>query len=284
MSPTVDHVPTDAPRFEFGANWRRFARDLTPEGVDAARSALADWLGESLEGKTFLDVGSGSGLSSLAATLLGAQRVHSLDYDPDSVETTAALRNRLAPGSSWTVERGDVLDAEYMSSLGKWDVVYSWGVLHHTGALWAALDAACDRVSPGGRLFIAIYNDQGWMSGVWKMVKRIYNLLPRSLRVPFAVLVMLPAETRTFLGAALRLRPRSYLRLWRGGGDYERGMEYWHDLLDWAGGYPFEVASPEQVFDFCAARGFELRKLATVAGSHGCNQFLVARPAPADGR
>ena len=212
-----------------------------------------------------------------------SERFTLLDYDADSVETATELKQRLAPEANWTVERGDVLDPDYMSSLGTWDVVYSWGVLHHTGDLWAALDAACARVERGGRLFISIYNDQGRTSTLWKGVKRIYNILPRRLRGPYTVLVMLPIEARFMLGCTLRLRSLEYFRSWRSGGGYERGMSRWHDNLDWVGGYPFEVASPERVFEFCAERGFELRKVSTVGGSHGCNQFVFELPARANG-
>jgi 2-polyprenyl-3-methyl-5-hydroxy-6-metoxy-1,4-benzoquinol methylase len=264
-------------RFEFGENWRRFARDLSPHRVRAARDSIISMLGRSsLEGVSFLDAGSGSGLFSLAATRLGASPVHSFDYDPDSVATTKALKERFAPDASWTVDEGSVLDSAQMSSLGRWDIVYSWGVLHHTGNLWLALANACELVKPGGWLFISVYNDQGWLSRLWTHIKRIYNRLPHRLRIPYVVVVTLPMELKALARQTLKLRPHEYLRSWRGD-DPERGMSRWRDLVDWVGGYPFEVATPERVFDFCTERGFELRKLRTVGGSHGCNEFVFER-------
>jgi 2-polyprenyl-6-hydroxyphenyl methylase/3-demethylubiquinone-9 3-methyltransferase len=162
-----------------------------------------------------------------------------------------------------------------MSSLGEYDVVYAWGVLHHTGAMWDALDNTCKRVAPRGMLFVSIYNDQGRKSQRWRMLKRLYNRLPRVLKVPYAVGVMLPRELRMFGAATLRGRPWHYVSRWtqpRG-----RGMSSWHDLIDWVGGYPFEVAKPEHVFTFCRDRSFELVELKTVGG-HGCNQFVFRRP------
>lgn len=229
---------------------------------------------ESFDGLTFLDIGSGSGLFSLAAVRLGSKRVHSLDFDSESVATTARLRSRFGNAANWTVERASVLDKDHMSSLGKWDVVYAWGVLHHTGDLWRAFENACACVTPGGRLFISVYNDQGWPSRVWKRLKRLYNALPKRLRRPYAVLVMLPIEFRSLARQTGKLKPQEYFRAWGARGERERGMSRWHDLLDWVGGYPFEVASPEEVFEFGAARGFELRALRTVGGSHGCNEFV----------
>jgi 2-polyprenyl-6-hydroxyphenyl methylase/3-demethylubiquinone-9 3-methyltransferase len=272
-------VPDEATRFDFGENWRRFADDLPPRRLEAAQASLVEMLGgDALRGKTFLDIGSGSGLFSLSAILLGASKVHSLDYDPISVETTDALRRRFAPEAAWTVERADVLDREHMASLGSWDVVYAWGVLHHTGRMWDAMEVACDRVAAGGNLFVSIYNDQGRLSAAWKAIKRLYNRLPIPLRAPYAVLVACPMELRALAGRALRLRPQEYFRLWSREEGYGRGMSRWRDLVDWIGGYPFEVARPAEVIAFCSARGFRLQRCETVGRSHGCNEFVFAAP------
>jgi 2-polyprenyl-3-methyl-5-hydroxy-6-metoxy-1,4-benzoquinol methylase len=279
MTATPQTDSAEMARFEFGENWRRFAQDLGPERIEAAEASLAEWLGPTaIDGRTFLDIGAGRGLFSLAATLMGARRVHSIDYDPTSVATTESLRDRFGSHNGWIVERGSALDSDYMESLGQWDIVYAWGVLHHTGDMWRAMDLACARAKPGGLLFISIYNDQNRLSRLWMRVKRLYNILPRPLRAPYAVVVMLPMEMKSLTRHALRLQPQEYFRLWRRTGDYQRGMDRWRDLLDWVGGYPFEVATPEQVFEFCASRGFELRRLETCRGSHGCNQFVFELP------
>lgn len=263
-------------RFEFGANWSRFLRVLTPERIEVAEASLREMLGvERLDGKRFLDIGSGSGLLSLAARRLGAT-VHSFDYDRQSVACTAELRRRYFPDDdAWRVEQGSALDAAYLEGLGAFDVVYSWGVLHHTGNMRQALDNAARCVAPGGMLFIALYNDQGGMSEFWKRVKRIYVGLPRPLRVPYAVLVTLPFEVRYFAKELFAGRPGHYIRTWT---QYQmgRGMSRWHDIIDWVGGYPFEVARPDDVLRFYADRGFSpLRtKLTTDAG---CNEFVLVR-------
>jgi 2-polyprenyl-3-methyl-5-hydroxy-6-metoxy-1,4-benzoquinol methylase len=277
MSATAPSGVDDA-RFGFGANWASFAARMPPERIEAARTSLAEMLGrDSLAGNTFLDVGSGSGLFSLAAAQLGSDRVHSLDYDAQSVATTEGLRRSFAPDANWTAERGDALDPAYMAALGEWDVVYSWGVLHHTGALWDALALTIDRVRSGGTLFIAIYNDQGPKSRAWTLVKRIYNRLPDPLRRAYLLAFMVPLELKQILVHLLRRQPREYIRRWRSAAYYERGMSYWHDIVDWIGGYPFEVAAPEEVFDFCRERGFALRRLRTAGGSHGLNEFVLER-------
>lgn len=179
-------------RFEFGKNWARFLGALNEERIAQARKSLSERLElETLPGKTFLDIGSGSGLVSLAARRLGA-RVHSFDYDPHSVNCTRELKRRYFPDDpQWTIEEGSALDNDYLRSLGTFDVVYSWGVLHHTGDMWTALDNVAPLVREGGILFISLYNDQGTASRRWKKTKKLYNQLPRGLRFP---VVAPPAE------------------------------------------------------------------------------------------
>ena len=264
-------------RFEFGRNWTAFLSVLDEQRIVAAERALQEMLQvQRLDGLRFLDIGSGSGLSSLAARRLGAT-VHSFDYDPHSVACTGELRRRYFPADTqWTVERGSALDASYIASLGQFDIVYSWGVLHHTGRMWDALTLAVTPVAAGGKLFIAIYNDTGTQSRRWHAIKRAYNKVPRFARTPLAIAVTLPGEMKTILRSIVTLRLRSYIRSWT---NYRnlRGMNRWHDVIDWVGGYPYEYATPDQIFDFYQARGFTLTKMKCGGVGLGCNEFVFRR-------
>jgi len=264
-------------RFEFGKNWSRFLTLVDEDRIARAANSLKHWLEvDDLRDKRFLDVGSGSGLYSLAARRLGA-RVHSFDYDPQSVACTAELKRRYFAGDlNWIVEEASALDLDYLKSLGQFDVVYSWGVLHHTGEMWRALDNVQHSVAEGGKLFIAIYNDMGSQSTRWRLIKRTYNKLPNVLKLPFAVIAMAPHETKSALRAAFTLRFGEHLRSWVEPRP-ERGMSRWRDIIDWVGGYPYEVAKPEEIFDFYKARGFRLTRLQCGGVGLGCDQFVFLK-------
>jgi 2-polyprenyl-3-methyl-5-hydroxy-6-metoxy-1,4-benzoquinol methylase len=263
-------------RFEFGKNWQAFLRSIDEARIAAAETSLLSMLRcPDLAGKTLLDIGCGSGLFSLAARRQGA-RVHSFDFDGESVACTRELRRRYAADDAqWTIEQGSVLDPEYMAALGTFDVVYSWGVLHHTGRMWEAVSAACRAVRPGGMLFIALYNDVGTKSRRWRAIKQFYNRLPRPLRPILTAATIAPEEAKALARFTVSGRPLDYFKLWTRHGD--RGMNRWRDAVDWVGGYPYEVATPEAVFDFCRERGFTLKSLKCGGVGLGCNEFVFDR-------
>ena len=260
-------------RFEFGLNWRKFLKVVDETRLARAEQTLQKLLAsKDLTGMSFLDIGCGSGIFSLAARRLGA-RVHSFDYDSTSVRCTAEMKRQFFPADSqWVVEVGSVIDGSYIKSLGQFDVVYSWGVLHHTGAMWQALTTVRDLVKPGGKLAIAIYNDQGSRSRYWLLLKKTYNRLPSGFRG----LILWPAFLRLWGPTLARdLIAGSPFHSWTEYSDI-RGMSPWRDVVDWVGGYPFEVAKPEDVFEFYQRRGFTMIGLSTCGGGHGCNEFVFS--------
>jgi 2-polyprenyl-6-hydroxyphenyl methylase/3-demethylubiquinone-9 3-methyltransferase len=259
--------------FSFGENWRRYLARLTPERIEQAQQSLRDSFGQAeWQGRRFLDVGCGSGLFSLCAFQLGARPVHSIDVDPNSVACAAYLRHEHVEASpDWSIELGSVLDRPFLETIEPADLVFSWGVLHHTGSLWQALENAFGLVRPGGLICVALYNhprrERAQMG-----LKRLYNRLPRRLR---------PGLQLAYAGVAcgvLLARGRNPVRYIREYSKNSRGMSFWRDVADWLGGLPCEFASEGEVTDFATARGLLVEKV-LVRPPGGNNEYLLRRPA-----
>lgn len=259
--------------FAFGENWSRFSRSLTREHLDHATSELIRLLGRSdLSGVRMLDLGCGSGLHSVAAAELGAQVV-SVDIDPDSVRTTIEVARTFGLGDRIDARVASVFELE--PSEATFDLVYSWGVLHHTGDMWTAIRRAAALVSrePAGELVIAIYRKTK-LCAFWKVEKRLYAKAPALLQLPIRLLFTLFGDLlRLFRGATP----------WRHRAEYRksRGMEAKYDVHDWLGGYPYESATPSEVRAFLANLGFEERasfvqsndSIPLGLGGSGCDEY-----------
>ena len=259
-------------RFRFGKNWLNYSRSITEKKIKDAEVSIKLLLGlDSLQNKTFIDIGCGSGIMSLAARRLGA-KVYSFDFDKDSVNCTKKIKAKYFPDDSkWFIGEGSVLDKNFLMKLGTWDIVYSWGVLHHTGNMWLALEnVLLPLKESNGLLFISIYNDEGTISKIWRKIKKFY--VSSTSNEIIIKLFCLPTFIFSYLllGLIKNLNPLYYFKATK---KNVRGMSIYFDLIDWLGGYPFEVAKPEKIINFYKSKGLNLKNLKTT-NRLGCNEYV----------
>lgn len=259
--------------FSFGKNWQDFvASSFSEARVLEAMKSLTDFLGfERLDGMSFIDVGCGSGLFSLAAYRLGASHLTSFDLDQLSVECCRFLKNKEGNPENWVIHTGSILELEFLRSLGKADIVYSWGVLHHTGNMKQAIENTIQLVKPQGFLYLAIYNKVAGIFGStwWLLLKKLYNRSPalfkRLLEMGFIALVFLKMLI-TFKNPFYEVR--HYVS--------KRGMSFFTDIRDSLGGYPYESAFADDINVFCSSHGMKLQNIKTVTDL-SLNEFLFLK-------
>lgn len=268
--------------FAFGKNWQNFIENyLNSERVNEAKKSLINFCkGKNLiKGKTFIDIGCGSGLFSLAAYQLGASKILSIDVDEESVKCCQYLRERYGKSKNWEILNKSILNNRYLDKLKKFDFVYSWGVLHHTGKMWTSLRNTLNLVKKNGYLYIAIYNKaDSWniyedgrfgTSFFWKKEKQFYNNLPVFLQnlIDYSVMLTLIVVYILTLNNPLK-KIKGHKKL--------RGMSWAIDIKDWLGGYPYEYASASEIVNFVKKFGFRLKNIKINNGLLN-NEFLFKK-------
>ena len=263
--------------FAFGKNWLDYAEKIDEEKISHAMDDLRRLSGQQrLDGKNFLDIGCGSGLHSLAALRLGASSVHGVDIDPDSVAAAKSTLARFAPGASFDFKVCSVFDMT-PGEFGSFDIVYSWGVLHHTGDMVRAITAATALVKPGGEFHLALYKKTPFC-GMWKVIKRWYSRSgSQAQKRAMGVYVFLQRLIHRVKGSDFDAHVQDYGK--------RRGMNFYNDVHDWLGGYPYESISPEECRTLLSGLGLTVERefiqrggrfLPGLMGS-GCDEYAFRR-------
>lgn len=262
-------------QFDFGENWREFSdHALTPDKIRQAAEDFASFMARGavdVRGSSFLDIGFGQGLTLLGSAATGA-KVVGCDINPKCAQVLQLNRKHF-PGvdvREIPVLVGSILDPEIVESLRKeapengYDVVHSWGVLHHTGRMWQAIEIAASLVRPGGTLFLALYN-RHWTSPAWAAIKRFYAWAPGWLQKSM-VGVLYPV----ILAAKWVVTGTNPMVM-------DRGMNFYYNVVDWVGGYPYEYASRAEVTRYLEGRNFTLRVSTPAVVPTGCNEYVFIR-------
>lgn len=262
--------------FSFGKNWNKFLEHFSQSRINEAKKSIEQFIpGREIKGRSFIDIGCGSGLFSLAAFEIGAEKITSCDIDNFSVECVKHLKKTVGNPDNWTVIKGSVLDDKFIHSLGKYDIVYSWGVLHHTGNMYHAFENVVKLCKKGGYLFIAVYNHSKGKSALllgtsktWLKIKKIYNSSPAWAKYLMELLYLI----WFYAGYLASLKnPFTYINNYQN----VRGMDFMTDVRDWLGGYPYEFASIDELINYFGQKGLLTKKI--TLGTLGCHELLMVK-------
>jgi 2-polyprenyl-6-hydroxyphenyl methylase/3-demethylubiquinone-9 3-methyltransferase len=261
--------------YSFGKNWLEYSQSINSIHVDHVTSDLSRLLNlKDLTQKSVLDIGCGSGVHDVGFYQLGCRNLTAIDYDQDCITATNQTLEKFCPGSGYKILQGDILSSK-TQSLGKFDIVYSWGVLHHTGNLLEAICKASTLVAREGHLAIALYR-KTLMCGFWKAEKRLYSRLPRIFQ-RFLELIYI-----SFFSIALLFTQKTSITNYIESYSSKRGMNFFADVKDWLGGYPYESISPHELRKLMSSLGF--RQVYSLEGNSrigifgsGCDEFLFQK-------
>lgn len=239
--------------FGFGKNWSKLIKEIDEKKLQSAIDDISSFMFKDLSNKSFLDIGCGSGLSSLAAYKMGANSIISVDIDPQNIINTNYLKEKFEVPNNfpWQVKIASIVSDSDIKNLPQSDIVYSWGVLHHTGAMWKAIFNTSSLVKPNGYLYLMLYRD-AHLAPVWKWIKKFYvkspGIFKYFIRNSFAAIQII----------GILLKGKNPFKIIREYGNKGRGMSWFIDSTDWIGGYPFEYTEAEKVIEALKNRGFEL--------------------------
>lgn len=245
-------------RFKFGKNWSKYASLVDEIRIKKAELHLQSRFNLSILNGNLLDIGSGSGVFTAAASRLGA-RVKAFDYDLECVATTQVVAKTFGVIDKIDlIKQGDILGDEWLGAIKNADFIYSWGVLHHTGSLWQSLANIADNAKPKCIFVTAIYNDLGEETLRWTRLKKLYvnRVLMRPILVVYSWYSFWAKQQFRSL-----VTGKNPLKSWIEYSIDSRGMSAWHDLVDWAGGYPFEASTPTRMIEFMAAKGWRCEEV-----------------------
>ncbi|MFQ6107920.1 MAG: class I SAM-dependent methyltransferase [Candidatus Aminicenantales bacterium] len=223
-------------------------QNYTPEYAASKKHWALFFDPEEVLNKSVLDAGCGTGVFSIIFARMGALSVVGIDISKRSLERAQRQADQLGLQNA-TFQKVNMLRLPFTDAC--FDIVWSWGSVHHTADPFGCLAELIRVLKPGGSLLVAVYRRTG-LTFLHETLRKGLIRLPSKYWIPFSRFLSLVAAPGISL---FKKRDKS-----------RKGEKLEQLLFDWFFVPIRHSYLPEEIKSFLVKRGLVIKKYLPFSG------------------